>query len=155
EQSECALPAHPELPFVVVRILVLVLLDRYRGIRRRLGEFRIDLVTSGWTSRLRGGRANAADADTADNQQAHQTCSNLHFPAPLTRSAISRACPLSSSLRALPASELRVGVDFKNLVTANCKIDRQGRQTGDVAARPRQTQAAPNGVIRHREHGSG
>jgi hypothetical protein len=84
---------HPELPFVVVRILVHVLLDSYRAIRRRLGEFRIDLVTSGWTRQLRGGRANAADADTADNKQADQRCSNLHFLAPLTRSAISRACP--------------------------------------------------------------
>src|SRR5215510_9276033 len=52
KQRECALPAHPELPFVVVRILVLILLDRYRAIWRRPGEFRIDLVTSGWTSRL-------------------------------------------------------------------------------------------------------
>src|SRR5262245_60665603 len=83
------MPAHPELPFVVVRILVQVLLDRYRAIRRRVGEFRIDLVTSGWSRRLRGRRANAADADTADKEQADQRCSNLHFLAPLARSAIS------------------------------------------------------------------
>jgi hypothetical protein len=72
EQSECALPAHPELPFVVVRFLVLVLLDRYRAVRRLLGEFRIDVETGGWTRWLRGGRANAADADTADNEQAEK-----------------------------------------------------------------------------------
>jgi hypothetical protein len=41
------MPAHPELPFVVVRFLVLVLLDRYRAVRRLLGEFRIDVVTGG------------------------------------------------------------------------------------------------------------
>src|SRR5215470_4634545 len=46
EQSEAVLAAYPELPFVVVRILVHVLLDRYRAIRRRLGVFRIDLVTN-------------------------------------------------------------------------------------------------------------
>src|SRR5262249_20064851 len=46
EQSESVLAAYPELPFVVVRILVHVLLDRYRAIRRRLGVFRIDLVTN-------------------------------------------------------------------------------------------------------------
>src|SRR5262249_8457580 len=68
EQSECALPAHPELPFPVVRILVQVLLDRYRAVRRFLGVFLIDLVTSGRSRRLRRGRANAADADTADNE---------------------------------------------------------------------------------------
>jgi hypothetical protein len=58
----------------------------YHAVRRLLGEFRIDVVTGGWTRWLRGGRANAADADTADNEQADQRCSNLHFLAPLTRS---------------------------------------------------------------------
>src|SRR5262249_48382080 len=86
EQSQSALPTHPELPFIVVRFLVLVLLDRYRAVRRCLGEFRIDLVTCGWTRRLRGGRANAADADTADNEQGDQRCSNLHFLDPITGS---------------------------------------------------------------------
>src|SRR5262249_51937603 len=93
KQRQCALPTHPELPFVVVRILVHVLLDRCRTVRRCLGEFRIDLVTSGWTRRLRGGRADAPDADTADNEQADQRCSNLHILPPSTRSAFSRARP--------------------------------------------------------------
>src|SRR5258708_31579139 len=86
KQPECVLPARPELKFPIVRILVHILLDRYRAVRRCLGEFRIDLVTSGWTRRLRGGRADDPDADTALNEQADQRCSNLHFLAPLTQS---------------------------------------------------------------------
>src|SRR6516162_6428077 len=85
EQGELALVTRPKLPCPVVRILVHVLLDRYRAVRRFLGVFLFDVVTGGWTRWLRGGRANVADADTADNEQADQRCSNLHFPAPLTR----------------------------------------------------------------------
>jgi hypothetical protein len=57
---------NPELPFPVVRILVQVLLDRYRAVRRFLGVFLFDLVTRGRSRRLRGGRP-TADADTAGN----------------------------------------------------------------------------------------
>jgi len=85
KQRECALPAHPELPFPVVRILVQVLLDRYRAVRRFLGVFLFDLVTRGRSRRLRGDRR-TADADTAGNKQADPRCSNLHFLAPLIRS---------------------------------------------------------------------
>src|SRR5262249_41982070 len=90
---ECALPTRPEPPFPVVRALVHVLLDRYRAIRRRLGVFRFDRVTGGWTRWLRGGRADTPDTDRADNEHFDQRLSDFHFLVPLTRSAISRVRP--------------------------------------------------------------
>src|SRR6266436_10113813 len=93
KQRECALPAHPELPFPVVRILVQVLLDRYRAVRRFLGVFLFDLVTRGRSRRLRGGRP-AADADTAGNEQADPRGPDLHFLAPLIRSRDQGAYPV-------------------------------------------------------------
>src|SRR5439155_16581938 len=85
KQREGAVPAHPDLPFPVLRILVQVLLDRYGAVRRFLGEFFVDLVTSGRSRRLRGGRP-TADADTAGNEQADPRCPDLHFLTPLIRS---------------------------------------------------------------------
>ena len=83
KQRERALPAHPELPFPVVRILVQILLDRRRAIRRFQGVFLFDLVTRGRSRRRRGGRTTA---DTAGNEQADPGCAALHFLVPLIRS---------------------------------------------------------------------
>src|SRR5262249_14509140 len=97
KQRQCALPAHPELPFPVVRILVQVLLDRYCAVRRFPGIFLLDLVTRGRSRRLRGGRP-TADTDTAGNEQSYQRRSNLHLLAPLTRSRDLSRISRSSSL---------------------------------------------------------
>lgn len=71
---------------VILRVLLEILLDRYRAVRRFLGVLLFDVVTRGRCRRLHGGRAIAADVDTADNEQADQRCSSLHFLALLTRS---------------------------------------------------------------------
>src|SRR5262249_26901174 len=91
KQVECALPAHPELPFPVVRIPVHVLLDRYRAVRRFPAVFFFDVVTRGRSRRLSGGR-HTADADSAGNEQADPGRPTLHLLAPSIRSAISRPC---------------------------------------------------------------
>ena len=85
KQRERALPARPEQPFPFVCLLVQVLLDRDRAIRRFLRILLIDLVTRGRSRRLRGGRANAADADGAANKQCNQRRPDLHLLAPLIR----------------------------------------------------------------------
>src|SRR5215211_8480097 len=107
KQRECALSAHPELPFPVVRILVQVLLDRYRAVRRFLGVLLVDLVTSGRSLRLRRGGP-TADADTAGNEQADPRCPTLHFLAPLIFTRLVAHVPSSFIVGALAAAFVRL-----------------------------------------------
>jgi len=109
--------SYPELPLVVVCFLVLVLLDRYRAVRR--------LVTGGRTRRLGGGRANAADADTAANEQADQKCPNLHCGPPGGQSTATKISATAKHRVGFPFERSvfgKPGLEFSRtvLVAAGC-----------------------------------